>query len=72
MVILLIIPAWILILSLIAGLCMAARLGDRQQQNSRAVRPGLELPEFAVVSRLSVEDTRAPIEPDGSAARSAA
>ena len=32
MILLLVVPAWILILSLVVGLCMAAGAGDRQKQ----------------------------------------
>jgi hypothetical protein len=31
MILLLVIPAWILVLSMVAGLCVAARAGDQRQ-----------------------------------------
>lgn len=37
MTFLLIIPAWILLMSLVAGLCMAARVGDRELRNEIAL-----------------------------------
>ena len=39
MVLLLIIPSWLLLSALVAGLCLAARLGDRQVQRSAHARP---------------------------------
>ena len=53
MALLLIIPAWLLLSALVTGLCLAARIGDRQAQRSSHARaasgaeeaPGLELRE---------------------------
>ena len=39
MSLLLIIPAWLLLSSLVAALCLAARLGDRDAQQSSRARP---------------------------------
>ena len=37
MTFLLIFPAWIVLMSLVAGLCMAARVGDKELRNELAV-----------------------------------
>jgi len=73
-VFLLLIPAWILILSLLAGACVAARAGDSQQQADRqvVVGPIWEAPEPVVVSRWSVERPEAHAVLQDIAERSAA
>jgi hypothetical protein len=45
-----IIASWILILSVIAGLCMNARRGDLQQMGAAATEPMSELIEAPVIS----------------------
>jgi hypothetical protein len=72
MILLLVVPAWILILSLVVGLCMAAGAGDRQKQTGLRTSPGWELPESAVISCWGAEDAEEALEPSGSLARSAA
>jgi hypothetical protein len=39
MALLLIIPSWLFLSALVAGLCLAARRGDRQVQRSAHARP---------------------------------
>jgi hypothetical protein len=72
MVLLLIACAWILILSLVVGLCAAARAGDEQRQAVPPEQPAWELPQAAVIARRSAEDTATIAQPSGSLARSAA
>jgi hypothetical protein len=43
-VLLIIIPAWILILSVVVGLCVAARHGDRQEEERAPVGTALGEP----------------------------
>ena len=49
MILMLIIPTWILILSLITGLCLAARVGDHEEQRESPPRSTSDRPEAAVV-----------------------
>jgi hypothetical protein len=73
MVIALIIFAWILTLVAVAGLCAAARAGDRQQQDVAPGEPAWELPRAALVVRHDVQGAvGADLQPDDSLVRSAA
>lgn len=72
MTFLLIIPAWILLMSLVAGLCMAARTGDEELRDEIALaeqspwRAGGANPAVAIVARPG---TRAPASRKGTPGR---
>jgi hypothetical protein len=55
MALLLIIPSWILILSIVLALCVAARRGDQQEERraEAAARPELPAPHRLPVTRES-------------------
>jgi hypothetical protein len=72
MVLLLLIPAWILIFLLVAGLCVAAHAGDELRQTAQPATAARDLSPSVAVSPSSANDADAQLELHGSVARSAA
>jgi hypothetical protein len=67
LLLLLLIPLWMLIVALVAGLCAAAHAGDRPGQALQPATVVWDLPPSVAISPAGAED-----EPRGSVARSAA
>jgi hypothetical protein len=55
MALLLIIPSWLLLLSLVIGLCRAARLGERHRQQASPLRAASDPSARRVAQDLSAE-----------------
>ncbi len=62
MTLLLIIPAWTILLSLVAGLCMAARIGDRDQRTAQTAEAGWESAEHVTITARTTHRPTAPAE----------